>query len=246
MAKGPRTDDEDGAALPGLDELLHGPKEGPKPQPSPERPASDEELLGPLPQPGEAPRPEGVKVRVKAGSAPPADEVPKKGKMPTPNKGGLAKAKDHITDKLWFLFPPDPVEKMRLKLRTLGLIKFVITPIVIVSLVALLMMFVWYTFWDYNTTVAVLSHETLAVVFLLPAALGVFLAIYLPLAVFVFNRYENRWNWILRDMLRKNIKFKFDRPGKAQNKKPRTAPKKPKVAEPEEPLPQPTVQATDI
>jgi hypothetical protein len=246
MAKGPRTDDDDGAALPGLDELLHGPKEGPKPQPSQERPASDDELLGPLPQPGEAPRPEGVKVRVKAGTAPPADEVPKKGKSPARKKGGLAKAKDYTKDKLWFLFPPDPVEKMRVKLRLLGLIKFVIAPIVIVTLVALLMMFLWYTFWDYSSTVAVMSHEVLAILFLVPAALGVFVAIYLPLTVFLFNRYEDRWNWILRDMLRKNIKFKIDRPGKAQKARPRAALKKPKVAEPEEPLPQPTVRATDI
>lgn len=231
MAKGSREKDEDAVALPGLDELLHGPKEEPKPRPKAGPAIPDEDLLGPLPQPGEAPRPDAVKVRVKAGTG------PESGKGPTAKKGPPPSGYDRFKAKVGpYLIPQDPVDRMRYKLRWLGLTRYIFVPIIAVTISVLVMTYLWYLFWDYNDHVMVYSRHVWTVVFLVPAGLGLALAIYLPVSILLLNHYEYRWNRTLRDMLRGKIPTKGQRPAK-----PKEAPKEPPAPEP--PLPQPTVNS---
>jgi hypothetical protein len=227
MAKGPK---QEPVALPGLTELLEGPKEEPTPQPEAGPAIPDEELLGPLPQPGDAPRPEAVKVRAKAGTAPAAGD-----KKPLPKKKGkAARVLGYIKGKLWFLFPEDPVDQKRRNLRFLGLTKYLIVPIIVVAVTSLLMIYLWWYFWDYGDTVALYSRTIPTLVFLIPLGLGIFAAIYLPLNILLLNRLEAKMNRDLRVRLKAKLP---EGPKVAVKAKP--LPKK--APTPEAPLPQPTV-----
>jgi hypothetical protein len=227
MAKAPK---EEAIALPGLTELLEGPKEEPKPQPKASPSIPDEDLLGPLPQPGEAPRPEAVKVRAKAGTAPAAGQ-----KKPLPKKKGkMSRALGYIKGKLWFLFPPDPVDQKRRDLRILGLMKYLVVPLIVVTVTALLVIYLWWYLWSYSDTVALYSRTVLTLVFLIPLGLGIFVGIYLPLNMLLLNRLEAKFN---RE-LGVNLKAKLPSGHKAAPKA--KAPPK-KAPAPEAPLPQPTI-----
>ena len=226
MAKGKK---EQAVALPGLTELLEGPKEEPTPQPKARRAVPDEELLGPLPQPGEAPRSEAVKVRAKAGTAP-----TEKGKKGIPKKKGqLARIFGYLKGKLWFILPEDPVDQKRRNLRFLGLMKYLIVPILVLTVTALLVIYLWWYFWSYSDTVALYSRTVPTLMFLIPLGLGLFVGIYLPLNMLLLNRLEAKMN---RD-LSVSLKAKLPAGPKAILKD-KVPPKKKEVAE--APLPQPT------
>jgi hypothetical protein len=223
---------EDAVALPGLTELLEGPKERPAPQSEPRPSIPDEDLLGPLPQPGEAPRPEAVKVRAKAGTAPTGQ-----GKKPLPKKKGkMTRILGYIKGKLWFLFPPDPVDQKRRNLRLLGLTKYLFVPIIVVTLTAILVIYLWWYLWSYSDTMALYSRIVPTLVFLIPLGLGVFVGIYLPLNIFFLNKLEAKMNRDLTDKLKAKLPEGPKAPVKV-----RAPPKKEEL--PEAPLPQPTVHS---
>ena len=227
MAKAQKEEAEN---LPGLKELLEGPKAEPKPQPQARPEIPDEELEAPLPQPGEAPRSEAVKVRAKAGSAPSEKEK----KAPVKKKGKLAQGLGYIKDKLWFLFPPDPVDQKRRNLRLLGLMKYLFLPIIVVTVAVLLVLYIWWYFWSYDDTVALYSRTLPTSLFLLPLGFGFFVAIYLPLNMLVLNHFEAKFNRDLDAKLREKLPE-----GPKVAPKAKAPPKKEEV--PEAPLPQPTV-----
>jgi len=219
--------DDRGEALPGLTELLTGPREEPRPQPRARQTISDEELLAPLPQPGEAPRPQGVKVRAKAGTA------------PASKKGAPAKKKRPVRRFFsWlkpFMIPQDPVDRMRFKLRWLGLARYLFLPIIAVAVAILAITVLWYFFWGYNGYLMIYSRHVPTAVLLVPLGVGLALAVFIPVNWLLLNRYEGRWNRALRDMLRAKIPTKAPAEGKPADAKPEEAPKVP-----EPPLPQPT------
>gem|GEM_PF-4481957 len=221
---------EDGQALPGLTELLEGPKEEPAPQPKAAPSIPGEDLLGPLPQPGEAPRPEPVKVRAKTGTAPTAGEK----KVPSKKKGTMARGLGHLKGKLWFLLPEDPVDQKRRNLRFLGLAKYLIVPIIVVTLTALLVIYLWWYFWSYSDTVALYSRTVPTLILLIPLGLVVFVGIYLPVNMLLLNKLESKMNRDLRDRLKAKLPAGPKAPRKAK------APPKSGPA-PEAPLPQPTI-----
>lgn len=232
MAKASRDKDQGGEALPGLTELLSGPKKEPRPRPKTGPAISDEELLAPLPQPGEAPRPQAVKVRAKAGTAPGA------------KKGAPAKKKAGPIRRFFswfkpFIIPQDLVDRMRFKLRWLGLTRYIFLPIIVIVVAALVVTYLWYLFWDYNEYLMVFSLHVPTVYLLIPFGVGWAMAVFIPVNWLLLGRYEKRWNRTLRDMLREKIPTKAPTAGKPAGTGPEEALKEPLAPEP--PLPQPTV-----
>lgn len=229
MAKGQK---EDAVALPGLNELLHGPVQEPKPQPKAGPAIPEGDLLGPLPQPGEAPRPEAVKVRAKAGTAP----IPGGKKPPSKKKGKMARILGYIKGKLWFLFPPDPVDQKRRNLRLLGLTKYLFVPIIVITVTALLVIYLWWYLWSYADTMVLYSRTLPTLVLLIPLGLGVFVGIYLPLNILLLNKLEAQMNRALSVKLKAKLPAGIKVPVKVK-----APPKKTEVTE--APLPQPTVHS---
>jgi len=247
MAKASRDKDQGGEALPGLTELLSGPKKEPRPRPKTGPAISDEDLLAPLPQPGEAPRPQAVKVRAKAGTGPKIEkgrEAKKKSRRWAYWKEpGFVPNPDYIFDPIgelyWLLVLRDAAERMRFKLRWLGLTRYIFLPIIAIVVAALVITYLWYLFWDYNEYLMVFSRHVPTVYLLIPSGVGLAMAVFLPVNWLLLGRYEKRWNRTLRDMLREKIPTKVPTAGKPAGTGPEAAPTGPLAPEP--PLPQPTV-----
>ena len=185
--------------LPGFGALLEPdqePVEGPRaPGPAPVAPV-------------DRPRPErtGRKVRVKAGTRrkarPKTDE---EGLPPEKEPGRITRFLRSIGARfkgyLLSIVPEDPVEKMRFKLRMLGLVKFPISFLILGAVSILITMFVWYLTLDYDPTFMVYSRHVSVLFLLIPFCVGLFSLVYLGINLTLLNRLERKMNERLEAML---------------------------------------------
>jgi hypothetical protein len=158
--------------------------------------------------PVDRPRPPrtGRKVRVKTGTKgrpkPMADE---EAPLPEDEPGRITKFFRSIGSRmkayLLSIVPEDPVEKMRFKLRMLGLVKFPISFLIIGAVSILMTMFVWYLTLDYDPSFMVYSRHVSVLFLLIPFCVGIFSIIYLGINLTLLNRMERGMNERLEAML---------------------------------------------
>lgn len=221
---------EDGS-IPDLDTLLSG--EPPEPEPDNiGADMTDEELLSDIPPPGEGPplptpdRPRtGRKVRVAARAKGKEGEKEKeKGKKAPPKKKGkvatfLGPRITKLRSYLRLTVPQDPIERMRFKLRWLGIIKFPTSFIIIAVLAIMTMLYLWYLIYDYAENTMVYSREVPLLVFFVPLGIAMFSAIYFSFNLLVLNRFERRMTERLEGMLDGSIPLERPKKKKKEKKK---------------------------
>jgi len=189
---------DQGEILPDFGALLEPDKE---PVEEPKAPKAGPAAPGPA---VERPRPArtGRKVRVKAGTKKKAPAVPgEEGLPPEKEPGRIARFFTDIKGYLLSVVPEDPVEKIRFKLRILGLIKFPISFLIMGAVSILITMFLWYLAIDYDPTFMIYSRHVSVLFVLIPFCVGLFSLIYLGINLTLLNRMERRMNQQIESML---------------------------------------------
>lgn len=209
-------------SIPDLDTLLSDEP----PAPGPDRVGADmtdEELLGDMPPP---PLPDGRprtgrRVRVAARGGKTKDKG--KAKPPAKRETRFSRAVSRVRSRMRQVIPQDPVERMRFKLRWLGIIKFPISFIIIAILTILTMLYLWYIYFDYTPDMMVYSRTVPVLVIFVPVGVVMFSAIYFPLNILGLNRLERRMTARLKGMLDGSIPLelrKGAKGGKARTRGP--------------------------
>jgi hypothetical protein len=169
-----------------------------------------------LPKPGDTPTPEAVSPPPAPSGAPQAGRGSKsrvkKGEVPQAKGGPSERPKGRarqvldrglhlLKEKMGLIIPDDPVERLRWRLRWLGIVKFPILFTVYVTISILMIMFLWFILIDYDLMVRIYSREVPALVFVIPACIGLFCALYFSTNIIVLDRMERRMTAQLEAML---------------------------------------------